>query len=239
MEELVRRAVEGDAAAFEALMRETSASVRTVVRSYVKQQEDARDIVQEVYLRALQRLSSLDDPERFRPWLYAIARNAGLDYVRSARRRPVSGAGFGNDEMGPVDIVDLDAGPEQLAEVRELSRQVQMGMARLSARDATLLAMVSTLGFTPTDVAGALGMTPTAAKVAIHRARQRLRNAMLLASALQQEPLSRGGTGCDAFAELVRAGSLVEAAIHARGCAACGKPRVGEPAQPEAATSNR
>jgi RNA polymerase sigma-70 factor (ECF subfamily) len=231
MEHLVRRAVDGDASAFEELMRETSGSVRTVVRSYVKQPEDARDVVQEVYLRALQRLSSLDDPERFKPWLYAIARNAGLDYVRSSKRRPVSNAGFGTEEMGPIDIVDLEPGPEQLAEVRELSRQVQIGMGRLSPRDATLLAMVTTLGFTPTDVAGALGMTPTAAKVAIHRARQRLRNAMLLASALQDAsvPVPAKGPDCSAFGELVDGGSLVEAAIHARGCPACGKPRLSEP----------
>ena len=228
MDDLVRRAIDGDTGAFETLMRDTSGSVATVVRSYVKQPEDARDIVQEVYLRALQRLSTLDDPERFKPWLYAIARNAGLDYVRSSRRRPVSTAGFGTDEMGPIDIADLEAGPEHLAEVRELTQQVRLGMARLSPRDATLLAMVSTLGFTPTDVAGALGMTPTAAKVAIHRARQRLRNAMLLTSALEDVPVSSAGDGCSAFGQLVGSGSLIEAAIHARGCARCGKPRQRE-----------
>lgn len=225
---LVRRAVDGDASAFEALMRETSGSVRTVVRSYVKQPEDASDIVQEVYLRALQRLSTLDDPERFKPWLYAIARNAGLDYVRSSRRRPVSTAGFGTDEMGPIDITDLEPGPEQLAEVRELTQQVRLGMARLSPRDATLLSMVSSLGFTPTDVAGALGMTPTAAKVAIHRARQRLRNAMLLVVAVRDSEQPFEGDGCAAFGDLVEGGSLIEAAIHARGCGVCGKPRVRE-----------
>jgi hypothetical protein len=100
---------------------------------------------------------------------------------------------------------------------------VHVGIGRLAPRDATLLAMVCNLGFTPTDVAGALGMSQTAAKVAIHRARQRLKNAMLLESTMKDggaEPEA----GCAPFAELVSAGEVVEAAIHARSCAVCGKP---------------
>ncbi len=204
-------------------MRNTTPSVRTVVRSYVKNVDDVSDVVQEVFLRALQRLTTLDDPERFVPWLYAIARNAGLDYVRRARRRDDR-----TDDGVELDVlVDGHDSPDDLAELRDLADQVQAGLARLAPRDATLLAMVTTLGFTPTDVAGALGMTSTAAKVAIHRARQRLRNAMLLASTVPAGATARASAAayaCDVFAQLVSSSDLVDAAIHARGCTTCGKP---------------
>lgn len=216
MEDLVRRAVQGDAHAIEQLVRETSGSVRTVVLSYVKDHDEASDIVQEVFLRAIQRLDSLDDPSRFRPWIYAIARNAGLDHVRQSRRR----LGLPGPNTESQDPVDPDAGPEMLAEVRELAERVRLGLMRLAPRDATLLAMVCTLGFTPTDVAAALGMTPTAAKVAIHRARQRLRNAMLLETSMSPESAARAA-GCEDFQVFVANEELVEAALHARACAVC------------------
>lgn len=219
----MRRAAAGDGRAFAELMRETTPSVRTVVRQYVRSNEDVNDLVQEVYLRALQRLSSLEDPARFRSWLYAIARNAGLDHVRQARRRPTSAM---EDEA--IEPRDIDPGPDELAEVRELARQVHNGAARLNPRDSTLLAMVTQLGFTPTDVAGALGMSHTAAKVAVHRARQRLRNAMLYEESAGGEappPTTR----CPDLVRLLDAGELVEAAVHVRACLDC-KARAKAPA---------
>lgn len=219
MEELVRRAATGDTRAFEALMRETTTSVNTVVRSYVKHPEDVRDVVQEVYLRALQRLGDLEDPSRFRPWLYQIARNAGLDHLRRVRRRPADSL----DASDYLDPMAIEPSPSELAEVADLARRVQVGMAQLGPRDATLLAMITTLGFTPTDVANALGMTPTAAKVAVHRARNRLRNAMLLSTTLTATEASARPGGCAEFDALVDAGDLVGAAVHARGCSTCGR----------------
>ena len=223
VDDLVGRAAAGDGQAFAELVRETTPSVRTVVRGYVRNSEDVSDLVQEVYLRALQRLHTLEDPERFRSWLYAIARNAGLDHVRRAKRRPVSAM---EDEL--VEPRDVDPGPDELAEVRELSERVRNGAARLNARDATLLAMVTQLGFTPTDVAGALGMSHTAAKVAVHRARQRLRNAMLYEDTVTAGDAPAAPT-CAELEHLLGAEQLVEAAVHVRACVDCGA-RVRAPA---------
>lgn len=211
----MRRAAAGDGRSFAVLVRETTPSVRTVVRQYVRSAEDVNDLVQEVYLRALQRLQTLDDPERFRSWLYAIARNAGLDHVRQSRRRPVSPM---EDEA--VEPRDANPGPDELVEVRELSRRVRSGAARLNPRDSTLLAMVTQLGFTPTDVAGALGLSHTAAKVAVHRARQRLRNAMLYEDVTAARVVAP--SPCAGLDELLGAGQLVDAAVHVRACAGCG-----------------
>jgi RNA polymerase sigma factor (sigma-70 family) len=218
VDDLVRRAAKGDGRAFAELVRETTPSVRTVVRQYVRSAEDVNDLVQEVYLRALQRLGTLEDPERFKSWLYAIARNAGLDHVRRARRRPASAL---EEEL--VEPRDVDPGPDELAEVRELSERVRSGAARLNPRDSTLLAMVTQLGFTPTDVAGALGMSHTAAKVAVHRARQRLRNAMLYEDSMVGGPAAAAALPpCAELGILLDGGLLVEAAVHVRGCARCG-----------------
>jgi RNA polymerase sigma-70 factor, ECF subfamily len=213
VDDLVRRATTGDERAFAALVQATTPSVRTVLRQYVRQSEDIDDLVQEVYLRALQRLHTLQDVGRFKAWLYSIARNAGLDHVRRVQRRPVSAI-----EDEPFEVRDAGPGPDELAEVRELSEQVRNGAARLSARDSTMLAMVTQLGFTPTDVAGALGMSQTAAKVAVHRARQRLRNAMLFEQTASPAPAASACHERDAH---LAAGQLIEAAVHVRSCTRC------------------
>jgi RNA polymerase sigma factor (sigma-70 family) len=199
-------------------MRSTTASVQTVVNSYVRNREDAADLVQEVYLKALRALPGLDDTERVRPWLFAIARNVALDHHRRARRRPVAQ----DDEFPESAVADDDPTPEDLVELRELAVTVQTGVGRLAPLDATLIAMVTVLGFTPSDISTALGMSHTAAKVAVHRARRRLR----LAMELEGTAGTKGRSGCDDFRSLASEGDLVAAAIHARGCGVCARGRV-------------
>jgi len=206
---LVRAALSGDMRAFDALMRETTGSIRTIVIDGVPNRADVDDLVQEVFLRALRNLASLQDPDRFRPWIYAIARNAVLDHRRAARRRPT-------DALEDTDVPDVDVTTEDLVELRELAASVRISVGRLAPLDAALLAMVSLMGFTPTEIAGALGMTPTAAKVAVHRARARLRQSMLL-----QEAAGEPKASCENFRALIDAGDLVPAAVHARGCPVC------------------
>ena len=72
-------------------------------------------------------------------------------------------------------------------------------MAGLSPRDAAAVTMVTQLGFAPGQVAAALGVTPGAAKVIVHRARRRLRNALALQLMVQQP-----GLACEEFQKLVR-----------------------------------
>src|SRR3954469_9019655 len=107
---LVERAAAGDDRAFEELMQATTRGVRTVLRQYARRDDDVRDLTQEVFLRALQRLQTLDDPERFTAWLYAIARNAGLDHVRRIKRAPALLSTAVGDEA--TEVQDSDAGPD-------------------------------------------------------------------------------------------------------------------------------
>jgi RNA polymerase sigma-70 factor (ECF subfamily) len=109
-----------------------------------------------------------------------------------------------------------DDGPDALAELAELSQLVNGLVAGLSRRDATALALVTNLGFSPAEVASALGVSPGAAKVIVHRARRRLQDALTL-----ELMVRRRGAGCDAFAALFDTGATREAGRHVRQCTAC------------------
>jgi RNA polymerase sigma-70 factor (ECF subfamily) len=207
--ELVEAVRSGDPEAFPELYRAHAGAVRAVAAASLRDPEAIADVVQDTFLRALQHLARLRDPARFRPWLLSIARNATTDQLR-ARSRTVR-----LDDEGATGVAAPGPGPDSLAELRELAERVQGCVAGLSKRDATAVAMVTHLGFTPEQVAHALGLTPGAAKVVVHRARRRLRHALVLQVMVRQPDLA-----CPELRTLVEREPLA-AAKHVELCRAC------------------
>jgi RNA polymerase sigma factor (sigma-70 family) len=210
---LVAAALAGNAGAFASLYRAHVGAVTHVVWSNVRDKDSIPDVVQEVFTRALAQLPSLRDQDHFRPWLLTIARNIAIDTRRSAARSPK--ALSLNDPEALVEPLSADPGAEDLAAARELAQLVEGCVAGLSSRDATALSLVSHLGFSPSEVASVLGVTAGTARVIVHRARNRLRQALAL------EMLVRRPGGCEQFEALLVIGSPLASARHVRSCPAC------------------
>ncbi len=173
--ELVEAVRSGGSREFAELYRAHVGTVRAVATSRVGDDPEAvADVVQETFLRALYSLGGLQDATRLRAWLSAIARNLAMDHLRN-RRRVVA-----LDEPYALDLADTRPGPVHLAELSDLARRVQGCVAGLSRRDATAIALVTHFGFGASEVASALGLSAGAAKVMLHRARRRLRQALVL-----------------------------------------------------------
>jgi RNA polymerase sigma-70 factor (ECF subfamily) len=207
---LVARVKDGDRGAFEALYREHVDAVRRAVGGELREPQQVPDVVQEAFTRALGCLPNLRDGDRFRPWLLSIARHVATDHMRSRARTPIA------CDEDAIETAAVEPGPAELAELADLAQLVRAGMAELSPRDATAVALVTHLGFSPAEVAAALGVSPGAAKVIVHRARKRLRNALLL------EVLVRDtGGGCPHRPLLGPGGDRAEALKHVLGCAEC------------------
>lgn len=170
--DLVAKAVAGDRDGFEELHRRYRGLVAGVVRSEMRGGADGDDIVQEAFTRAWLKLGSLRDPASFRPWLLQITRRAILDHRRHTARRPTLDQ---DDDLALERVADVEPTPAELAELRELARAVEGGLAGLSRRDATALSLAVHFGFGPSEIGEALGITANNAKVVVHRARRRLR----------------------------------------------------------------
>ncbi|MDZ7676579.1 MAG: sigma-70 family RNA polymerase sigma factor [Acidimicrobiales bacterium] len=187
---LVDASQAGDIERFNVLFERHVGLVRTVIRDNVRDPDDLADCVQEVFARALENLDRLDNPDRFRSWLLAIARHVAID----GRRRRVKDV----ERVSEREADDLPARrrtPSAEIELRNLGSQVRGALAALPEREATAVALATYLDFKPTEIAAALGVEPGNAKVIVHRARRRLRNALTL------EMLS-AGDGCDEFQSL-------------------------------------
>ena len=207
---LVQQSVAGDADAFAALYRRHARAVHHVVAATVRDREVAADLTQDVFARAIEALGDLREPDRFRPWVLAIARNCAIDQTRG-QPRPIR-----LDEDGAAELVDPDAEPGELAELASLVRRVRGCIAGLSARDASVLALVTQLGYSPTEVAGALGISPGAAKVVLHRARRRLRSAIALTLLTENQ-----AAACPVFRDAYAQGRLTQAGAHVATCSVC------------------
>jgi RNA polymerase sigma-70 factor, ECF subfamily len=85
--ELALQARGGDMVAFEALVLRKMPAVISVARRIVGNVEDARDVAQMAFLRVWEQLSRYDETYSFNTWLYRIATNLSIDFLRSSRSR--------------------------------------------------------------------------------------------------------------------------------------------------------
>ena len=204
---LVEAAQGGDPQAFDQLDRASRGGIERVLRSRgVYRAEDVADLTQEVLIVAWQRLPQLRDPERFKPWLWVIARRVAAAH----------GKRFADD--APEELPDKEsdaAGPDVVAELGELSELVTTAIHGLSERDQLALTLMS-LGFQPLDIAAAMDVSPNTAKQIAKRARDRLREQLRVELSWR-----RRQHGCAELANFIDAGQLIEAARHARSCPNC------------------
>jgi RNA polymerase sigma factor (sigma-70 family) len=138
--------------------------------SLLHDHDAAADVVHDTLLIARERAGQLRDPERLRPWLYAIARNECLRALRDRRRTA------GLDETNDVtdESVDLDAALRS-EELREL---VWTAAASLNPGEREVLELSVRHGLDGADLADALGVSGNHASALLSRARTQLERAL-------------------------------------------------------------
>jgi RNA polymerase sigma factor (sigma-70 family) len=137
--------------------------------SVLRDRDEAADAVQDTFVLAAQRLAQLNDPERLRPWLYAVARSVALRRVR-ARKRVVL------DEVG--DMADTDPGPHRAAELEAMRDLVWTAAAGLSERDRALLDLHLRQGLEGGELGEAMGVSASHAYVLLTRLRDQVERSL-------------------------------------------------------------
>lgn len=167
--ELVARCQLGEPEALAELVRTWHDRVHTYVRRMLDDRR-ADDVTQEIWIRVLRGLPRLQDPAKFPPWLFSIARRACTDRLRAeyARRETPADLTSGHPEVREQDTVD----PIATALDREAFGRA-MGTLPAAEREAALLFYVVDL--TIEDCAVACGVPVGTVKSRLHRARGRLR----------------------------------------------------------------
>jgi RNA polymerase sigma-70 factor (ECF subfamily) len=147
-----------------------------VARHLTGRDDDAEELVQETYTRALAALAQFAEGTNLRAWLFRILRNAHIDAYRRARTNPVRGGlddDLAGDETSSREPVRGDAELERLRNV--VTADIEAALATLSV-DARAIILLDLEGFTETELAETLGCAVGTVKSRLARARAVLRD---------------------------------------------------------------
>ena len=168
---LVAAARGGDRSAFEALVRATTADTYTLAFRLTGNEEDARDVVQETYLRAYKGIGKFRGDAQFSTWLYRITANCAANQLGRRKRHR-------HDELADdAPLVDLvpDHDPSAQAEAANLRERLLGALDDLPPRLRAVVVLRDVYDLPHEAIADELGITESAAKVRLHRARKQLR----------------------------------------------------------------
>ncbi len=181
-----------DPTAVERLVREQTPRMLAVARRMLRNEADARDVVQDAFFSAFRSLARFEGAAALSTWLHRIVVNGALMKLRSRRRRP-------EESIEPLLPRFLEDGhhashPSEwmpthtLLERQETRELVRAAIDRLPEGYRTILLLRDIEELDTEETARALDLTPAAVKVRLHRARQALRTLL--------DPALRAGNRC-------------------------------------------
>ncbi len=169
-EELVARATAGDTDSFNQLVGRWERPIFALAYRTLGREEDARDVVQEAFLRAYRGLRGFKGEAKFSSWLYRITLNLCRDWMRRERRTPIVQVAEGTD---PMDLADAHAAPtesvEDLVARREMSAAVRKAMADLPEEQRTAIMLKEYQGLTFQEIADLLDCPLSTVKTRLYQ----------------------------------------------------------------------
>ena len=169
MDELVQRAVDGDREAFDEMVLRTHHDAYGLALRLTSDPDDARDVVQDAYLRAYRNIAGFRGDAQFSTWLYRIVANCASTSLGKRKRHR-------HDPLPDADhIAALDDGPAAHAEAADLRDQLDTAIRELPPRLRAVVVLRDVYDLPHDAIAEELGISVSAAKVRLHRARRRLR----------------------------------------------------------------
>ena len=174
--QLVTAYLAGDQNALASIYDLYASGLYDTAAAMLSDRHDAADMVQDVFCIAAERLSQLRDPNRLKPWLYAVLRNEV--YRRTKKRKRATPTDFQSATVPDV-VAAFDPNAEgATASFDELAELVRSAAAGLDERDRLVLELSVRQGLTGTDLADALGVSPEQSYSLVHRMRDRVEKSL-------------------------------------------------------------
>jgi RNA polymerase sigma factor (sigma-70 family) len=189
---LVERVLAADRDAFAQVYDRYGGKLFDFAYSMLRHREDASDAVADSFILFAERLPQLRDPDRLRPWLYAITRSECLRRLKARKR-----VAYGGEEQ-LIEMADDSTSPDQYAEQSALRQLVWDAAAGLADRDRALLDLHLRQGLDGAELGEAMGTTAANAYVMLNRLRaqvERSLGALLIAR--------RGSDDCPDLADVL------------------------------------
>ena len=167
-ETLVNEILSGDVNAYALVVKRYEKPIYNLMLRKTGSEQDALDLTQETFVRAYEKLEKFSPSAPFFPWLYTMGLNLARDFLRRAKRSPIES--YEPDDSFPIEIDQYDRLADQI-DVQKVSEVLQS--LPVDYREALLLRFHE--GLSVGEVAYALGLSLSAAKMRIHRGLLKLR----------------------------------------------------------------
>ncbi len=191
-QELIHSARKGDSMAFGELMQAHQDKIYTLCYRMTGNAEDAADLTQEVFLSAWRSLSRFQEQSSFGTWIYRMATNASIDFLRREKRRQVLSMTMEEDsEERQAQVPDERYSPHRLLEQKEARQAVADALAALSPEHRQVLVLREMEGLSYQEVGQLLDLEEGTVKSRIARARLALRDFLIKSGNFSAPPPSK------------------------------------------------
>jgi RNA polymerase sigma-70 factor (ECF subfamily) len=168
--DLVLRVQQGDTEAFDGLVRAHLPRARFVAARIMRHPEDVEDLIQEAFLRALEKIDTFDASRAFGPWFVRLLTNLGLDVHRRRAARPEAEEGPEPASPKPTPHEDVESG-----EIRE---RFDRALGDLPPRQRLAVWLFEVNGLHTAEIAADMGVSQVTVRWHLHQGRRALRAAL-------------------------------------------------------------
>ena len=176
--ELVLKVLRGEKSLFGILVEKYEKAVYAVAFSYLRNVEDVRDLVQDVFIKAYDQLPTLKDPDKFGPWLSKITSRLAIDRLRTQRKSvllpdlgTVQDTLSHNPEQAPMNLQEKESLKYRLARINRL-------VAQLPEYYRVAFVLKYMEGLSNREIARFLGVPVSTGEGRLHKAREFIREHM-------------------------------------------------------------
>lgn len=174
---IVERVIGGDVDSFGILVQRYQDRIYSTALNYVGNPDDAVDITQETFVKAYSKLLSFSSTSSFYTWVYRIAINTAIDFLRKKRGKPMES--LEDDRFTEVGFEpasrDLAADPERVLVQHEQRRALRTAIGSLSEKLRSVIVLHDVEGLSQEEVAEILHVPIGTVKSRVSRAREELR----------------------------------------------------------------
>lgn len=203
---LIAKAQQGDTAAFRALVERHQRRAFAIALQLVRDENDARELVQDAFLRVYRSLGSFQGSSSFFTWLYRIITNLSIDLIRKPGRQlvDIDESRFETDEAQEADFPFLSrvdgADPADVVRRREIASRLQVALEALPPYHRDVILMREIEGLSYEEMAQAMGVSKGTIMSRLFHARQKLQKSLAAVYIEQIGPVPESGVPASADA---------------------------------------
>jgi RNA polymerase sigma-70 factor (ECF subfamily) len=178
-DELVARTKDGDASAFDDLVRRYSPRVYGLVYNMTSNHEETNDLLQDIFLKAFRSIKGFRGDSSFYTWIHTIAANMTINFLKKRNRR----RGFSLDDIdarieNDPDYIEATAttDPRREANLSELQKKLNEAMQKLSHDHRAVVTMFDIQGMPHAEIAKILGISEGTVRSRLFYAHRQLQN---------------------------------------------------------------